>query len=252
LDPRDKCLDAAVVLLLLLLTKSQTVGALVEALLEALRENRFLHPHTSYPTVTFQLNATDTGDARHEFLSKLESIHSQTTPLFPPALPSHHHQSVFCPMQTQIRGAPAAGRSSRTSQSTRTFSSGDGRSRQRHTTTTCSAAEPQAAKQERTAGRMTYRPESYAELVKDATNSVVAAIEDGITLMEVEFPAVPANIEGESSGIRWWAACGHPRQPPSTGCDVIYPQLYASQPTRAIQTCTLTPTSSLPCQQPGR
>lgn len=46
---------------------------------------------------------------------------------------------------------------------------------------------------------MTYRPESYAELVKDATNSVVAAIEDGITLMEVEFPAVPANIEAYKS-----------------------------------------------------
>lgn len=44
---------------------------------------------------------------------------------------------------------------------------------------------------------MTYRPESYAELVKDATKSVLAAIEDGVTLMEVEFPALPANIEGE-------------------------------------------------------
>lgn len=57
----------------------------------------------------------------------------------------------------------------------------------------CSAAEPQAAK---AAGRMTYRPESYAELVQDATNSVLAAIADGIQLMEVEFPAVPANIDG--------------------------------------------------------
>jgi hypothetical protein len=44
---------------------------------------------------------------------------------------------------------------------------------------------------------MTYRPESYAELVQDATKSVMAAIQDGINLMEVEFPAVPANIDGE-------------------------------------------------------
>lgn len=99
---------------------------------------------------------------------------------------------------------------------------------------------------------MTYRPESYAELVKDATKSVLAAIEDGVTLMEVEFPAVPANIEGESSGVGCGAACGHPRQPPSKGSDVSHPQLHTSQLTRAIQTCMSTPTSSSPCQQPGR
>jgi hypothetical protein len=44
---------------------------------------------------------------------------------------------------------------------------------------------------------MTYRPASYTELVQDATNSILSAIDDGITLMEVEFPAVPANIDGE-------------------------------------------------------
>lgn len=59
---------------------------------------------------------------------------------------------------------------------------------------------------------MTYRPESYAELVKDATNSVMAAIENGVNLMEVEFPAVPANIDGKGCGgphiachcCHWW------------------------------------------------
>lgn len=65
-------------------------------------------------------------------------------------------------------------------------------------TTTCSA-EPQAAKELKAAGRMTYRPESYAVLVQDVANSVLAAIEDGIKLMEVEFPAVPANIDGEAT-----------------------------------------------------
>jgi hypothetical protein len=32
--------------------------------------------------------------------------------------------------------------------------------------------------------------------VEDASKSVLAAIEDGINLMEVEFPAVPTNIDG--------------------------------------------------------
>ena len=54
-------------------------------------------------------------------------------------------------------------------------------------------AEPREA---RAAGRMTYRPQSYAELVQDASKSVLAALEDGIKLMEVEFPAVPVNIDG--------------------------------------------------------
>eukprot|EP00878_Enallax_costatus_P031465 GHUV01034410.1.p1 GENE.GHUV01034410.1~~GHUV01034410.1.p1 ORF type:complete len:220 (+),score=38.50 GHUV01034410.1:158-817(+) len=53
-------------------------------------------------------------------------------------------------------------------------------------------AEPKEA---RAAGRMTYRPQSYAELVADASKSVLAALEDGIKLMEVEFPAVPVNID---------------------------------------------------------
>jgi hypothetical protein len=44
---------------------------------------------------------------------------------------------------------------------------------------------------------MTYRPESYAEMVQDATNAVTVAIQDGIQLMEVEFPAVPVSIDGE-------------------------------------------------------
>eukprot|EP00775_Hariotina_reticulata_P012638 gene12638-12767_t len=42
---------------------------------------------------------------------------------------------------------------------------------------------------------MTYKPQSYAELVQDATKSVLAAIEDGVKLMEVEFPAIPTNID---------------------------------------------------------
>eukprot|EP00798_Chlamydomonas_sp_ICE-L_P008024 gene8024-1254_t len=44
-------------------------------------------------------------------------------------------------------------------------------------------------------GRMTYRPESFEEMVKDASKSVLAAIKAGIPLMEVEFPPVPVRVE---------------------------------------------------------
>eukprot|EP00882_Tetradesmus_deserticola_P024642 GHRQ01026944.1.p1 GENE.GHRQ01026944.1~~GHRQ01026944.1.p1 ORF type:complete len:157 (+),score=31.25 GHRQ01026944.1:104-574(+) len=57
----------------------------------------------------------------------------------------------------------------------------------------CQAAEPAPAA--KAAGRDRYRPQSYSELVADASKSVLAAIEDGIRLMEVEFPAVPTNID---------------------------------------------------------
>jgi len=63
-------------------------------------------------------------------------------------------------------------------------------SRQQHVHVVCQAEAARAA------GRMTYRPQSYAELVQDATKSVLTAIEDGIQLMEVEFPAIPTNIDG--------------------------------------------------------
>lgn len=45
------------------------------------------------------------------------------------------------------------------------------------------------------AGRPTYRPESYSELVGDAVAAVAAAVDDGLTRMEVEFPAV-SNVDG--------------------------------------------------------
>lgn len=48
---------------------------------------------------------------------------------------------------------------------------------------------------------MTYRPESYAEMVQDAARSVSAAIADGITRMEVEFPPVPVNVDGKYDGL---------------------------------------------------
>jgi hypothetical protein len=49
--------------------------------------------------------------------------------------------------------------------------------------------------EERQAGRATYRPSSYTELIEDAMLSVRYALEDGLTRLEVEFPAV-SNVDG--------------------------------------------------------
>lgn len=63
------------------------------------------------------------------------------------------------------------------------------------------------AKKRRAPGRQTYRPSSFQELVNDATASVRAAIEDGLTRLEVEFPALPGNIDGDCPGLR--LSAGH-------------------------------------------
>lgn len=47
----------------------------------------------------------------------------------------------------------------------------------------------------RKAGRSTYRPSSYTELVDDAVASIVFAVQDDVKRMEVEFPAV-SNVDG--------------------------------------------------------
>jgi hypothetical protein len=47
----------------------------------------------------------------------------------------------------------------------------------------------------RGAGRMTYYPSSYAELVGDAAAAVDAALSDGLRRVEVEFPPVPTGLD---------------------------------------------------------
>lgn len=63
-------------------------------------------------------------------------------------------------------------------------------------TTQESLAQPERIR--RVPGRQTYRPASFQVLVQDATNAVKAAVKDGLTRLEVEFPALPGNIDGES------------------------------------------------------
>ena len=47
-------------------------------------------------------------------------------------------------------------------------------------------------------GRDMYAPPSFTALVNDATASLAAALEDGRKLVEVEFPALPGDKDGES------------------------------------------------------
>ncbi|KAL4447447.1 hypothetical protein ABPG75_004666 [Micractinium tetrahymenae] len=49
--------------------------------------------------------------------------------------------------------------------------------------------------EDKRAGRSTYRPSTYSELVQDAVAAVAAAMDDGLNRLEVEFPAV-SNVDG--------------------------------------------------------
>eukprot|EP00983_Pelagomonas_calceolata_P000122 3875-Pelagomonas_calceolata.AAC.1 len=44
-------------------------------------------------------------------------------------------------------------------------------------------------------GRMTYRPQSFEEMVDDAAGSVKEGIAAGLTRMEVEFPPLPTQLD---------------------------------------------------------
>ncbi|GAB4822300.1 hypothetical protein N2152v2_009346 [Parachlorella kessleri] len=65
----------------------------------------------------------------------------------------------------------------------------------RHRTSATSVTAQGEVPVDRRAGRSTYRPNSYSELVNDAVEAVVAAVGDGVTRMEVEFPAV-SEVDG--------------------------------------------------------
>jgi hypothetical protein len=47
------------------------------------------------------------------------------------------------------------------------------------------------------AGRMTYKPSSYAVIVSDAVKALQAAMAEGHTLCEIEFPPVPSTTDCE-------------------------------------------------------
>jgi hypothetical protein len=49
---------------------------------------------------------------------------------------------------------------------------------------------------DKSAGRMTYKPQSYGEMVDDAVEAVAVAIGDGLKWLEVEFPALPTIVDG--------------------------------------------------------
>lgn len=54
-------------------------------------------------------------------------------------------------------------------------------------------------RESREAGRMTYQPDSFDDLLQDACAAVEAAIDDGQKRMEVEFPPLPSSVSGTPS-----------------------------------------------------
>ena len=58
------------------------------------------------------------------------------------------------------------------------------------------ASSPTTSEVDKKAGRTTYRPTTFSELVGDAVQSILVGLDDGLTRMEVEFPAV-SNMDGE-------------------------------------------------------
>ncbi len=48
----------------------------------------------------------------------------------------------------------------------------------------------QPQREDRSAGRETYRPASFQTLIDDASTAVLLGLEDGLTRMEVELPSV--------------------------------------------------------------
>ncbi len=59
------------------------------------------------------------------------------------------------------------------------------------------SSSPSSSRRSR-AGRATYAPATFDELVDDASTALLAALDDGLTRIEVEFPALPGDKDGEN------------------------------------------------------
>jgi hypothetical protein len=93
-------------------------------------------------------------------------------------------------------------------------------------------------------GRMTYKPNSYNEIVADAVRALQAAIADGERLVEIEFPPLPSSKDGarracvsQRAALRARRPClrlwlrAHP--PATTPPGALMRPLPRAQPTRA-------------------
>ena len=60
-------------------------------------------------------------------------------------------------------------------------------------------ASSQSASRRSRAGRATYAPATFDELVDDASTALLAALDDGLKRIEVEFPALPGDKDGACS-----------------------------------------------------
>ena len=59
----------------------------------------------------------------------------------------------------------------------------------------CAQQQQQPQREDRSAGRDTYRPASFQVVIDDASRAVLAGMEDGLTRMEVELPSVGVDSE---------------------------------------------------------
>ena len=66
-----------------------------------------------------------------------------------------------------------------------------------------SDAEAKSVTWDKSAGRSTYRPASFKELVEDAASSVIEALGEGSTRLEVEFPVLPGQDVRTWSLVQW-------------------------------------------------
>lgn len=58
------------------------------------------------------------------------------------------------------------------------------------------AKEAKSGVADKSAGRMMYRPQTFSELVDDSVASILAALDSGITKMEVDYPPLPDSMGG--------------------------------------------------------
>lgn len=64
------------------------------------------------------------------------------------------------------------------------------------TVTLCTTEGSEVVADDKSAGRMTYKPATFKVMVDDAAGSIQKAMEDGLNRLEVEFPPLPGSVDG--------------------------------------------------------
>jgi hypothetical protein len=113
--------------------------------------------------------------------------------------------AAVAPLATRSRGKLASTRRSPLSSlsshsiaaSSSAAASADSSSSSSASASASASSSPSSSRRSR-AGRATYAPATFDELVDDASTALLAALDDGLTRIEVEFPALPGDKDGEN------------------------------------------------------